>query len=291
MNLLKSKIGVSPFLLSRYFGEKLSNVSITDYKYLPKVRPLSSTSAGKRMIEILDRETEAYKKWDDVFADTFLKAQEIRISKPQAKTEPTWINGWFPGLDSFSLIGMLAKYKPKKYLEVGSGNSTKFARWAIDNFSPKTKLISIDPFPRAEIDSICDQIVRYPLEDVDQKYFTELEAGDILFVDNSHRSFQNSDVTVFFTEILPELNPGVVYGIHDIFIPADYPPTWESRFYNEQYLLMSYIFGGAAGDKIIFPTAHITGKFAELLPKTKAFYDQNLPEVDRHGGAFWMVKA
>ena len=64
-----------------------------------------------------------------------------------------------------------------------------------------------------------------------------LSAGDMVFIDNSHRAFQNSDVTVFFTEVLPALPAGVAYGIHDIFLPDDYPAGWSDRFYNEQYLL------------------------------------------------------
>ena len=58
-----------------------------------------------------------------------------------------------------------------------------------------------------------------------------------MFVDNSHRSFMKLDVTVFFTEILPRLQPGVLVGIHDIFLPDDYPAHWDVRYYSEQYLL------------------------------------------------------
>lgn len=39
---------------------------------------------------------------------------------------------------------------------------------------------------------------RVPLEECDISVFDEMEAGDILFFDGSHRVFQNSDVVVFF---------------------------------------------------------------------------------------------
>jgi hypothetical protein len=45
---------------------------------------------------------------------------------------------------------------------------------------------------------------------LDISLFDELEAGDILFMDNLHKSFMNSDVTTVFTEILPRLKQGVL---------------------------------------------------------------------------------
>jgi hypothetical protein len=42
--------------------------------------------------------------------------------------EPAWVNGFLPGLDAAALYGMLALQPPETYLEVGSGNSTRFAR-------------------------------------------------------------------------------------------------------------------------------------------------------------------
>jgi hypothetical protein len=57
----------------------------------------------------------------------------------------------------------------------------------------QTSVTSIDPQPRAEVEALCDRAVRRPVETVDLALFDELEAGDILFVDNSHRSFMNSN--------------------------------------------------------------------------------------------------
>ena len=36
----------------------------------------------------------------------------------------------------------------------------------------------------------------------------------------------NSDVTVFFCEILSVLPKGLVFGFHDIYLPFDYPDIW-----------------------------------------------------------------
>ena len=59
--------------------------------------------------------------------------------------------------------------------------------------------------------------------------FESLEAGDVVFVDNSHGSFMNSDVTVVMLDILPRLKQGVLVEFHDIFLPFDYFETWSNR--------------------------------------------------------------
>ena len=131
----------------------------------------------------------------------------------------------------------------------------------------------MDPYPRAEIDALYDEVLRVRAETLPVERFAARNSGDVLFIDNSHRSFQSSDVTFFFTEILPNLKSGVIYGMHGIFLPHDYPESWAMRFYNEQYLLMAYLLGGAGGDEILFPAAYMSGKEevkAALLSKDES---------------------
>ena len=45
------------------------------------------------------------------------------------------------------------------------------------------------------------------MEDVPRDFWEGIGSNDLLFIDNSHRSFPNSDVTVFFAEVLPALKP------------------------------------------------------------------------------------
>lgn len=173
--------------------------------------------------------------------------------------EPYWNQAWFTTLDAAALYGMLCEFRPKRIIEVGSGHSTRFARRAIRDHSIGTHLMSIDPEPRSEIDEICDLVVRSRLEDVDLRVFDELEAGDFLFIDSSHRSFPNSDVTVLFLEILPRLRPGVIVHVHDIFWPNDYLPETLGRYYSEQYLLGAYLLGDAGSRiEILMPVAFVS---------------------------------
>lgn len=151
-----------------------------------------------------------------------------------------WNNGFIPAFDGLSLM-WAAETAKSTYMEIGSGNSTMFAKAAILESGKGTRIVSIDPSPRADIDALCDEVIREPLEVIDVSYFIQLAPGDTLFVDISHRSFMNSDVTTFMLDVLPLIPKGVLIGIHDIFLPYDYFHTWAERAYNEQYLLGCYL--------------------------------------------------
>ncbi len=222
----------------------------------------------------------------------FLRFQEqllrIPLRQPRESTEPSWINKWLESLDTLALYGMVAERKPKLYLEVGSGYSTKLVRRAIRDHGLPTKVVSIDPHPRAEIDAICDRIVRQRLEDADLSIMAELEAGDILFVDSSHRSFMNSDVTVFFLEVLPRLKPGVLVHLHDIHLPYDYMPERAEWYYSEQYLLAASLLAGHGNYSVLLPNAFIAEE-ADLLGEVRTlFRTPEMTGVHARGWSFWL---
>ena len=212
-----------------------------------------------------------------------------------AEGTPKWNNDFLPSLDAISIYGFLADKNPRYYVEVGSGNTTLFAAQSIRDNNLRTKIISIDPFPRADVDKLCFKVYRMPFEDMDLEFFATLSAEDIFLVDNSHRSFPNSDVTVFFTEVLPMLPSGILFAMHDICPPNDYSEEWSNhqrRWYNEQYLLCAYLLGGAAGDKIIFPTNFMLSK-SELIGVCDSLCGKGemLERKGLGGSLFWMAKA
>lgn len=226
------------------------------------INPFPRYGYGKpphpRLYEIIKRNRKVYEEYLHLFLNYKNNFRTISHSENKNQfAEPYWENGWFFGLDSVALYSLLCLHHPQKYYEIGSGNSTKFARKAINDYNLSTKIVSFDPQPRSEINDLCDAIFRQPVEEVDLKIFDDLESGDILFVDNSHRIFTNSDVTVFFLDILPRLKPGVLVHIHDIFLPFDYPPFWQDRYYSEQYILAAYLLAESSKLEIILPNAFI----------------------------------
>jgi hypothetical protein len=257
-----------------------------DYPFQPVVRPLETSAGGKRLISQFEARHNDFRAIIELIETNDSSLSSIPVNTEDDRS-PRWANEMFPMVDGAVLYSLLRKENPKLYTEIGSGNSTKFARRAIEDGRLRTKIVSIDPMPRAEIDELCDEIIRAPLEDLtDTSIFTE---SDYVFFDGSHRSFQNTDVTVFFTEILPLLSPGCLYGIHDILLPYDYPEDWKDRFYNEQYMLMTYLLAGASGDRVLFPTAYVC-RSPEFWQSVQDLFCRWDPErtIPRTGGAFWL---
>ena len=210
-----------------------------------------------------------------------------------SKSKVSWIGGPFSPFDKLALYSIISKFKPKTFLEIGSGVSTLVAFESKNEFKLKMKIVSIDPQPRQEIDFICDDIHRTSLEEMDLDVFKNLEKGDILFFDGSHRSFMNSDVTVFFIDVLPLIKPGVIIHLHDIHLPYDYPAFFKNWYWNEQYMLAVYLMGHAATLKPILPTAWVTrdSKFSENI---KYPFVPGKPESSTwlgDGGSFWFTKS
>ena len=209
---------------------------------------------------------------------------------PEIGVKPAWVGGPITAFDTLALYSMLVKYRPKTFLEIGSGMTTRFARQAITDHRLETRLVSLDPMPRYQIDTICDEVIRQSLEEADLSIFDQLTSGDILFFDGSHRTFTNSDVTVFFIDVLPRLKPGVIVHLHDIHLPWDYPDMFLDWYWNEQYMLAVYLMNAKSRIDVLLPTAFIgrSGEFDREL---------DVPFVDlgahndswRGGGSMWFT--
>jgi len=153
-------------------------------------------------------------------------------------------NGWFGPVDAEILYSFVRHLKPARILEIGSGFSTRVIHRAILDGSLKTKLTCIDPMPRASVLPYADEYVESVVENVPaSNLLNELGAHDILFIDSSHVIRTGGDVTFLFLEIMPQLKPGVIVHIHDIFLPFDYPKHFvEMRIgWTEQYLLHAFL--------------------------------------------------
>lgn len=263
-----------------------------DYPYARKTRPWLRSPGIHQLYHLLQASNARAAEVLEGFAHLREPLSRIR-ARPAASDPPGtphWDNEYLPALDAIAIYGFLARTNPGVYLEIGSGNSTRFAARAIADHGLRTRIVSIDPQPRAEIDALCDEVVRAPLEELEPERFTELTAEDVVFLDGSHRSFQSSDVTVFFLELLPVLPRGVIYGIHDVFLPADYPLHWVDRWYNEQYLLAAYLHGGAGGDEIVLPCSHVASQEALVAKLDPLWRLAELRDAPRFGSSFWLKR-
>lgn len=257
MNLRRLRMGLNTVL-----GLKKEGFFIP-YRYAASL-PDADARSTHRTIEsfMATREADFIKLLDSLAAykDTF---ESFGALPPP---EPRFEQDWFPRLDAAIAYAMVRQEKPARIVEVGSGHSTRFMARAIKDGALSTDFTAIDPAPRAAIDSLPIEVIRKTLHDADNESFASLASGDILFIDSSHISMPGSDVDRLFLDILPSLPPGVLVHIHDIFLPDDYPVSWDWRGYNEQQVTAPLFLGG--GYELMFSSAYVASRMKEALAQS-----------------------
>jgi hypothetical protein len=195
-------------------------------------------------------------------------------------------NGLFDGTDALVAYCMIRHFRPRLIIEVGSGFSSLVAAEAIAK-NKDSALICIEPFP---LDFLrqgflgLHSLIEKKVEDIGLEFFSQLESGDILFIDSSHTVKIGGDVNYLFLEVLPRLKPGVIVHIHDIFLPFDYRRDWvmdELRFWTEQYLLQGFLTFNAEFE-VLMANSYLAHRYMEDF---KAAFS-NSPWWG--GGSFWM---
>ena len=160
-------------------------------------------------------------------------------------------NGSFESGDAEYLYQLLRAIKPRRVFEIGSGHSTLMACRALaknrqESAEYECRHVCIEPFEAPWLERAHVSVIRSRVEDVDPSLFSELEQGDLLFIDSSHIIRPQGDVLTEYLEILPVLRPGVFVHVHDIFSPRDYLKEWvvdRMWMWNEQYLLEAFLSG------------------------------------------------
>ena len=195
-------------------------------------------------------------------------------------------NGLFDGTDALAAYCMIRHFQPRLIIEVGGGFSSLVAAEAIAK-NKNSGLICIEPFPP---DFLRDgfpglhSLIEKKVEDIDIGFFSQLDSGDILFIDSSHTVKIGGDVNYLFLEVLPRLKPGVIVHIHDIFLPFDYRRDWvmdELRFWTEQYILQAFLSFNSEFE-VLMANAYLVHRYIEELNAT--FTNSPRPR----GGSFWM---
>jgi methyltransferase family protein len=205
-------------------------------------------------------------------------------------------NTLFGGTDALVAYCMVRQFQPRLIIEIGSGlSSLLLAEAALRNDS--SALICIEPFPRTFVRKGfpgLQSLIEKKVQDIDLEFFSQLNPGDILFIDSSHTVKIGGDVNYLFLEVLPRLKPGVIVHVHDIFLPFEYRRDWvldEFRFWSEQYLLQAFLTFNSEFE-VLMANYYLARRYQEDL---KAAFPilENLKTVRPNsgrwdGGSFWM---
>ena len=192
-------------------------------------------------------------------------------------------NGYFDSPDGDILYLMIRYFQPRRIIEIGCGNSTRVTRQAIIDGALGTAIIAVDPYPRADISHLVDRQETSRAETLPDSFFADLGEGDVLFIDSSHQVRLGNDVAHLFCRIIPQLAPGVVIHVHDIFLPYEYPKRffYDCPSWGEQYMLHALMQGG--GYDILWP-----GYF---LQRERPETAETLPFIDNgRAHSFWLQK-
>jgi len=195
---------------------------------------------------------------DDVFLANLKHlskwADECKWSEDQIENPDEFYlnNGCFSYGCASALHSMIREHKPKRIIEVGSGNSSKIICDAIklnekDGFVCDNYTI-IDPYSEINVKNYphCMELLKQPVETLEPEFFTQLNENDILFIDSSHVCKTGSDVNFEILEVLPILNKGVIVHFHDIGLPYEYSKVYFTNpafrvFRTESYLLQAFL--------------------------------------------------
>ena len=211
-------------------------------------------------------------------------------------------NGVFQCIDAEILYCMIRHFKPRRILEVGSGNSTYLMAQAVaknreQDCQYACDLVAIDPYPNSTLQAGfpgLSRLIDQKVQSVPLSEFTALSADDVLFIDSSHVLKTGSDVQYEYLEILPRLAKGVIIHIHDIFLPEEYPKGWlldHHRFWNEQYILQALLSYNDCF-KVLWMARHMRVTHHDALAEAFRSYSSLKAEGATWVGpaSFWLKK-
>jgi len=187
---------------------------------------------------------------------------------------------------------LLRHLRPKRVIEVGSGFSSLLMAIGRDGHLERFRLTLGDGSTTTlsyggSIRHAPERIARR-VQDVDAELWSELAAGDVLFIDSSHVAKTGSDVNHLCFEVLPRLRPGVLVHVHDIFLPQDYLKEWaiaQNRSWNEQYVVQALLMYSFAF-RVKFGCAYAYLRLPELVQRALA-----LPNGEVYGGgSLWIER-
>ena len=253
------------------------------YRYAGRVPQHEDRLPYTHIEELFDNSREIFKEYIALISRY---TDELRRIGPAQPPQPRWNQDWFPVLDAAIAYTMVRHHAPKNIIEVGSGHSTRFMARATADGLLDTKITAIDPAPRATIEGLNVETINTTVQNIGSKFFDLLAPGDILFIDSSHIMMPGTDVDYLFNQILAQLPAGIIIHIHDIFLPDDYPKSWQWRGYNEQLGVSTLLQG--EGFSVLFSSYYVATRMAESLQGTI------LAELERPNSIFetslWIKK-
>lgn len=195
-----------------------------------------------------------------------------------------------------STYSVLRHFKPRRVIEIGSGNSSLVISAALSRNAVETAPAIyhiVDPYPRPIIENGLfglSKLIKERVELLDVNLFDQLKKNDVLFIDSGHTVRTGSDVNYLILDILPRLAPGVIVHFHDIGLPKEYPKIYFTNpqfrvFWTEAYLLQAFLCHNLQFE-ILLAMNYLMTNCQDVFCKAFPFYDPLQHKAV--SGSFWI---
>jgi predicted O-methyltransferase YrrM len=192
----------------------------------------------------------------------------------------------FGFIEAQALYSVIRTLKPRRIIEVGSGNSTAtMVAAATMNYREcghMTEITCIEPYLYENLKKLPGiTIIEKMVQEVPVEVFEKLGRGDLLFIDSSHAVKPGSDVVYLYLEVLPRLSPDVMIHIHDIYFPYDYQrDLLHTIFQSSETALLHALLIHNSRLEIAFCLSHLHYDRREVL---KEVFPEYSSQNDRDG--------
>ena len=208
-------------------------------------------------------------------------------------------NGGFSYGCAAALHCFIRHFKPRRIIEIGSGNSSLVISAALkrnvsENSDYMAEYTIIDPYPgpvtsNGQLYGL-SELVKERVELTDIIRFDALAQNDLLFIDSGHTVRIGSDVNYLILDVLPRLQPGVIVHFHDINLPYAPPKVYYTNpafrvFWTEEYLLQAFLCGNN-NFEILLAMCFLQNEFMDNF--CKAFPRFDLATNWANSGSFWI---
>lgn len=225
---------------------------------------------------------DAQAEWIRVNAGTFVSEMPIneivRISEA--------VGGFRYGrIEAQFLYSYVRRNAPRRVVEIGSGSSTLLMSRAVERNvlegRQPTDIVAFDPYTAsrvAHLPHVQSREVGGLQISVDDM---AVATGDVVFIDSTHTVRTGSELAHLYLEILPNLPPGVVVHIHDIYLPYLYAPDiYASMFDWQETTLVAALLAGNERFSIL---AALSGLFHERPGVLREVFPEFRPMPMREG--------
>jgi predicted O-methyltransferase YrrM len=250
------------------------HITPVHYDYpIPDTRTLPDNlwANSSKLVGLEMNDDRQLKLLTEIFPKFQQEYDQIPIS-PTNSHEFYLDNGLFGGTDALALYCMIRHFQPNNIIEVGSGFSSLLSSQAMLK-NGHGSLVCIEPNPGEVLKkgfSIPSTLIAKKVEDVEPELFQTLNENDILFIDSTHIVKIGGDVNFLFLQVIPELKPGVIIHVHDIFLPNEYRRDYvidRLNFWTEQYLLQAFLSFNNEFE-ILLANSYLESKYKDQMRKT-----------------------